>query len=186
MPSKKQPFARLDSDNQKNVIVKKIIKLIDLFSSQQASGTDIETQWLIENCEDDHLKDIIAQSTISMLHILDAIYLYGPTNGIAISKKSRIPKGTVSKIARKLVNFKLIEITSLPDNRKERHFNTTNLGEELAELHQKLHSEIEPDFLEFLSQYSDDELDLLTRMLNDFTKYYFEGYSVKPLNNMHK
>lgn len=50
------------------------------------------------------MKDI----TVTELHIADAIDRLEPVNGITVSKQSGIPKGTVSKIKRRLVFCQLL------------------------------------------------------------------------------
>jgi len=62
-----------------------------------------------------------------MLHVLDAIGRLEPVNGIIISKQFGIPKGSVSKVTRKLAAKNLIITESIPNNKKEILFRMTAL-----------------------------------------------------------
>jgi DNA-binding MarR family transcriptional regulator len=94
-------------------------------------------------------------------------------NGITISEQFRIPKGTVSKITRRLVAKNLISKESLPNNKKEMLFRLTPLGRELFEVHRAFDEQMERGFMHFLQYYSSDELRLLVRVLHDATEASF-------------
>lgn len=108
--------------------------------------------------------------TVLMLHVLDAIGKYEPVNSITISNKMDIPKGTVSKITRKLIELQLIKRGRLPNNKKEIIFETTTLGHELFETHKELHTKIEKKVIRFLSQYESHDLNFVTNLLEDMLK----------------
>lgn len=111
-----------------------------------------------------------ADMTIMELHVLDAIGQLEPVNGITISKKFGIFKGTVSKITRRLAAKNLIQKEFLHDNKKEILFRTTSLGSELYQLHQALHQQLEIGVVRFLQKYETDELRFLVRVLQDASK----------------
>src|SRR5262245_31278134 len=92
-------------------------------------------QWIMQNFDNPKIADLLQDSTFMMLRVLDAIGRLEPVNGITISKQFRIPKGSVSKAARRLIAKKLIKAESLPNNKKEIIYHTTKLGKELFEAH---------------------------------------------------
>ncbi|WP_449599745.1 hypothetical protein [Paenibacillus sp. Marseille-Q9583] len=102
-----------------------------------------------------------------MLHVIDAIGELEPVNGTTISKHFGIPKGSVSKITRKLVLQQIIRTEFLPDNKKEVLFLTTPLGKEIFDLHQALHKEMSKGINRFLQRYNTDELLFLNQAFED-------------------
>jgi len=135
-----------------------------------SDGDDEEKQWLIKTVDSPVLKSILPNMTVLMLHVLDAIGKYEPVNSITISNKMDIPKGTVSKITRKLIELQLIKRGRLPNNKKEIIFETTTLGHELFETHKELHTKIEKKVIRFLSQYESHDLNFVTNLLEDMLK----------------
>jgi DNA-binding MarR family transcriptional regulator len=82
-------------------------------------------------------------------------------------KQFGIPKGSVSKITRKLVQQQMIRTEFLPDNKKEVLFLTTPLGKETFDLHQELHQEMNKGITRFLQRYNTDELLFLMQAFED-------------------
>lgn len=89
-------------------------------------------------------------------------------NGITISKQFGIPKGSVSKVTRKLTAKNLIVTETLPNNKKEILFRMTKLGKEIFEVHRAMHLEMEQRMSEFLRRYSADELRFIAKIIQDF------------------
>jgi DNA-binding MarR family transcriptional regulator len=105
--------------------------------------------------------------------VLDAVGRLEPVNGITISKQTRIPKGSVSKTARRLLAMKLIGSEPLPNNKKEILFRLTPLGRELSEAHGAFDQQMEKGFITFLRRYNSDELKFLARLLRDISETSF-------------
>ncbi|YAR63546.1 MarR family transcriptional regulator [Bacillus cytotoxicus] len=57
-----------------------------------------------------------------MLHVLDAIGKHEPVNGITIASETGIPKGSVSKMTRRLMNKNLIVTETIPNNKKRKFY----------------------------------------------------------------
>ncbi len=117
--------------------------------------------------------ELLQDATITTLRVLDAIGQLEPVNGITISEQFRIPKGTVSKITRRLLAKHLTSTESLPHNKKEILFRLTPLGRELFQVHRAFDEQMERGFIHFLQHYSADELQLLVRVLHDATEASF-------------
>ncbi|MDD7793395.1 MarR family transcriptional regulator [Clostridium sp. 'White wine YQ'] len=149
----------------------KIDEVKDAFTEVQnrhASEDDEEKKWLIENCKNPILLGYFKDFTVLMIHVLAAIGRHGSINTINISKSINVPKGTVSKITRKLLEFGLIEKESIPNNKKEYIFNITPLGKELYDLHEELHKKMELEINKFLKGYEVEELEFLIGFLKEF------------------
>ena len=130
-------------------------------------------QWFAQHSSNQRIVDLMRESTATTWRVLDAIGRVEPANGITSSEQFHIPKGTVSKITRRLVAKDLITQEALPKNKKEIFFRLTPLGKELFEVHRAFDEQMERGFLRFLQRYNADELRLLTRVLHDATEVSF-------------
>ncbi|GIP32523.1 MarR family winged helix-turn-helix transcriptional regulator [Paenibacillus sp. J2TS4] len=148
-------------------LITEVMGLFEQIGKRMQTEDDEERRWLIQHCTDPALDKLLKDMTVMELHVVDAIGRLEPVNGITISKTFGIPKGSVSKITRRLAARGLIQTENLPNNKKEILFRTTPLGQELFELHQALHRQMERGVVRFLQKYGSDELDLVARILKD-------------------
>lgn len=148
-------------------LVYEIIGLFAKIQRRMQQEDDEEKDWMIRHSRSPEAIAALKETTVTMLHVLDAIGWLEPANGITLSKHSGIPKGSVSKITRKLVELGLARKQFLPNNKKEVLFGTTALGRELYELHLALHREIEHGVKRFLGKYEPGELRFFVRVLQD-------------------
>lgn len=160
----------MNSSSRRDSQIADILVLLGQISEKLEPGENEMKQWMIENFQNLQIVEILQDATLMTLRVLDAIGRLEPVNGITISKHSRIPKGSVSKITRRMIGQKLITKESLPDNKKEILFRTTPLGKELFLAHQAFDQKMENGFIKFLEQYEPQELDLVVRILQDFVK----------------
>lgn len=130
-------------------------------------------QWILQNFDNPKIAELLEDSTVMMLRVLDAIGKLEPVNGITISKQFRIPKGSVSKATRRLIAKKLIKTESLPNNKKEILYRTTPLGKELFQAHRAFDEQMEKGFVRFLQNYDEDELRFMVRVLRDVAEVSF-------------
>jgi DNA-binding MarR family transcriptional regulator len=124
-------------------------------------------RWIAEHSSNPQVVEILQDATPTTLRVLDAIGRLEPVNGITIATHHHIPKGTVSKITRRLIAQKLISTESLPNNKKEVLFRLTPPGREIFEVHRAFDEQMERGFIQFLRRYDADELRLLVRVLRD-------------------
>jgi DNA-binding MarR family transcriptional regulator len=150
-----------------------ILALLGKVSEQFSSGEAQQCRWLAEHSPDASLVEILRDSTLMAMRVLNAIGQLEPINGITISERHKIPKGTVSKVTRRLMAQKLIVSETLPNNRKEILFRLTPLGRQLYELHRQFDELMERGFRRFLQRYEAEELALLVRVLRDATEASF-------------
>ncbi|QJD82948.1 MarR family transcriptional regulator [Cohnella herbarum] len=154
----------------KDRLIKHFLESMNEIHLRFQSEEDEEKQWLIQNSPNAVVAELMKEMTVLMLHVLDAIGKHEPINGITISKKFGISKGTVSKITRKLVEKQIISIEYLPDNKKEILFRTTLLGKEIYRLHQALHHLIDSGANRFLQKYNESELQFLVNALGEILR----------------
>jgi DNA-binding MarR family transcriptional regulator len=154
--------------SQTETLIVQINDLIREMGQRLADGDDYEHQWMAEHCQNPEAVALLPDMTVGMLHVLDAIGRLEPVNGITISKQYGIPKGSVSKVTRKLAAKNLIVTETLPNNKKEILFRMTRLGQEIFEVHRAMHLEMEQRMSEFLRRYSADELRFIAKIIQDF------------------
>lgn len=159
-------------DANEDLIVE-ILALLAKATERFASGEDEQWRWITKQSHNPLVVELLQDATITTLRVLDAIGRLEPVNGITISEQFRIPKGTVSKITRRLLAKHLISTESLPQNKKEILFRLTPLGRELFQVHRAFDDQMERGFIHFLQRYSADELQLLVRVLHDATEASF-------------
>lgn len=155
-------------DDDKEILIVEIKKLLSEATTRQALEVDEEKRWLMQKCPNFEFSEIVQELTVIALHVLDAIGRFQPVNSITISKETGIPKGTVSKTIKKLTSKNLIRKVPLPNNKKEVTFYITPLGKEIFDLHDDLHRQFESSITLFLKKYDVQELQFLIRFLKDF------------------
>lgn len=57
----------------KDILIKKLIEMIPQLQKQFQSEDDEEKEWLIQNCSNPLIIDFLQDSTVMMLHVIDAI-----------------------------------------------------------------------------------------------------------------
>ena len=135
------------------------------------SEDDQEFAWMRQNCDDPKLLGVLAELSVTMLHVLEAVGQLGPVNGVTISQQFRVSKGGVSKITRRLVALGLVEKTTRPENNKEVYFYLTPLGEAMFTLHRRLHEQLDANALDFFSRYGEADLQVVRRLLSDLLEH---------------
>ena len=96
-----------------------ILALLGKVSEQFDSGESKQWRWFEEHAPDASLVEILRDATMTAMRVLGAIGQSGLINGITISERYAIPKGTVSKVTRRLMAQGLVVSESLPNNKKE-------------------------------------------------------------------
>ncbi|KEQ27879.1 MarR family winged helix-turn-helix transcriptional regulator [Paenibacillus tyrfis] len=155
------------SQDSKEPLIRQVITLFGQVQRRMEAEDDEERQWMAQNCDNAAIVGLLKDTTVTELHVLDAIGRLEPVNGITVSRQFGIPKGSVSKITRRLTAKGLIQKQFLPNNKKEVLFRTTPLGQELFRLHEALHRQMEQGVVRFLQKYDDVELRVLVRILQD-------------------
>jgi DNA-binding MarR family transcriptional regulator len=145
--------------------------------SQVAHSFDAENsenwQWLADHSADPQAIDDLRDMSLLSMRVVDAIGQLQPVNGATISARFHIPKGTVSKVTRRLIARELVQTESLPQNKKEILFRLTPLGAEVFQLNHAFDALMLRGFNQFFQRYTLDELRFLVRILSDATHTSF-------------
>ncbi|MEI2376857.1 MarR family transcriptional regulator, partial [Priestia megaterium] len=76
----------------------------------------------------------------------------------------------VSKAINTLVGHGIVIENKNIHNNRENFYSLTKEGEELAEIHDKMHEIAEKRYVELLNKFSDVELKIIIKFLNEWTK----------------
>jgi len=153
--------------NKPDALVQNILALLAEVSEKFEPQDREMRAWMLRNFGNPQIVELLEDMTFMMFQVLTAIGQFEPVNGITISKQTRIPKGSVSKITRRLLGKKLIVSESLPNNNKEVLFRRTLLGRELDEAHRAFDEQMTKGFIRFLKKYDDEKLSFLIQLLHD-------------------
>jgi DNA-binding MarR family transcriptional regulator len=174
------PDQRTDAPDDPAALSAEVLSLLAKLTERFDSAENEEWRWLIAHSPSPLIVEILRDSTPMTLRVIDAIGRMEPVNGITISEQYRIPKGTVSKITRRLIDQGLISHERLPNNRKELLFRLMPLGRDLYDLHRTFDERMERGFIQFLQRYDAATLRLLADVLRDATEASFLQLGVQP------
>jgi DNA-binding MarR family transcriptional regulator len=174
------PNHHTDVEDDSAALSAEILALLAKMTERFDSAENEEWRWLIAHSPSPLIVEILRDSTPMTLRVLDAIGRMEPVNGITISERYRIPKGTVSKITQRLIVQKLITHERLPNNKKELLFRLAPLGKDLFDLHHSFDEQMERGFIRFLQGYDAEALRLLVAILRDATEASFLQLGLQP------
>ena len=101
-------------------------------------------------------------------------------NVVQLAAQTGQLKGTVSKHVQRLVEAGLVTRRQVPGNRKELRLDLTADGRRVAEVHARMHEEMDDGFRDFLIRYSLADLTVLTTVLNDLAHSERTGVRLVP------
>src|SRR5579884_4139282 len=81
----------------------RILALLAEVTARFDSDEHEEWQWLAQQSHNPLIVELLRDSTATTLRVLDAIGRLEPVNGITIAEHVHVPRGTVSKITRRLL-----------------------------------------------------------------------------------
>lgn len=160
----------MNNEIEQNALITEVIDHMAAIQQRfqaEAEGEDEEKKWMMMHTSDSDVIDFLKVATVQMLHVIDAIGELEPVNGITISKQYNIPRGSVSKITRRLADIYMIQFEPVPDNKKEVLFRLTPLGKKIFILHQQLHQHIHHNMSRFLHQYKIEDIRFLVSLMKD-------------------
>lgn len=166
----------------KQETISEISELIERLTARFTADDVDEQQWMAAQCSPQAAR-VLSGLSVSMLHLLNAIPTPNSDQSInitALSLATEIPKGTVSKSVRRLVDDGVVERQQLPDNRKEVHIRLSSLGAEIHAAHRSLHEQMGDGLDAFLERYSNADLAVITRVLADLLRMPRDGLRFRP------
>ncbi|MFL0475488.1 MarR family transcriptional regulator [Priestia sp. 179-F W1.4 NHS] len=108
--------------------------------------------------------------TITQLHIVSLINKDKYVNNAFLSKELNISKAAISKAINTLLQYGIVTAHKNANNNRETFYSLTEEGEELATIHDKMHEIANERYEELLNKFSDVELKVIIKFLNEWTK----------------
>lgn len=96
---------------------------------------------------------------------LEFICRFPGENVSALSARLGITKGAVTQLSGKLVQKDLIEIVKRDDNKKEKYFRLTALGQEAVSRHQEFHKQANQQLCDYISTLNYDQTTIIFQFL---------------------
>lgn len=116
----------------------------------------------------------LEEYSYSETHCIDYIGKTELPNVTKIADNMQMTRGAISKMTKKLLAKGLIEKYSLESNKKEVYFQLTESGTELYKEHEKRHKLWEQRDSKFLERYSAEEMEIITKFMQEFNVYLEE------------
>ncbi len=104
--------------------------------------------------------------TITQLHLLSILQTQGEANNMYLAEQLRISRPAVTKATAILLKHELIREVRRPQNLKEVYYTLTPAGEQLATIHERLHSRLVEQYEQLFGQFDEAELSTIIRFLH--------------------
>ncbi|WP_435002667.1 MarR family transcriptional regulator [Bacillus atrophaeus] len=123
-------------------------------------------------------RDVISNLTnreegwnITQLHIVSLINEFpSDSNNSFLSEQLGLSKPAITKSIKKLIDRGVVKAEKKEDNLKTVYYTLTNDGERLARVHDELHEKVKGQYNELLHQFTENELDVIIRFMNEWAK----------------
>jgi len=150
----------------------KIDQIQTLFeqSRHPNNGSDPERTWLVSNATPETAAFIndVTKFNHPELEILSLIARNdGHLKLKELQSQIDISQGLLSRYINRGVKNNILTKEHLPQNKKELSLTLTPLGQEIGELHLRLHDHLETSYQNIINQYSDAELDTVIKFMTD-------------------
>lgn len=127
-----------------------------------------EQQWIQDHLTDAGLQKVVRKLSIVAFHTLSALET-GEKTGIEIAEEITVTRGGVTRAAKKLRQYDLVNAVKHADDQKKIYYSLTEDGRKLALVHDQLHETIKQELVDTLTtKYSKNDLRVVARFLNDF------------------
>ncbi len=161
------PDGNMVSMKTKSALITSINTLVgavgDKFEPDEDS--DAERDFMAQRCPH-RMEHLVRTLPTLSLHLLAAI-AEGPVSVVGLAARSGQLKGTVSKHVQRLVDAGWVERVPIPGNRKEIELIVTADGGIVVDVHSTLHEEMEHGVRDFLQRYSNADLQVVEKVLQD-------------------
>lgn len=113
----------------------------------------------------DNEDSIIQDWTLTQLHIASAIKAQGSANNTSLSKMLNVSKPAITKAIRKMLEKNVVVESRQKENQKEVYYLLTDYGEQLANIHERLHEQARNRYLSLLDNFNEEELETIITFL---------------------
>lgn len=110
----------------------------------------------------------------SEVHCIEYIGRNEDPNVTKLAESFFMTTGAISKLTAKLINKGVIESYRKPENRKEIYFRLTEKGQEIYEIHKKLHGEFQKRDQSVFQQVTEEQFDSMLRFVDQYNRHLDE------------
>lgn len=96
---------------------------------------------------------------------LDTIARYPGENVSALSERLGITKGAITQMVEKLRQKEMLQIVQREDNKKEKYFQLTAMGQKAIQEHHRLHQQANQSLCDFIATLNRNEADAVFRFM---------------------
>lgn len=133
-----------------------------------------EQQWMQRQLQDEHLQAIVIKLSITAFHTLSALEA-GEQTGIELAKKLNVTRGGITRAAKRLLSYNLVEAAKHATDQKKIYYSLTADGKAIAHAHDQLHAQIQAKLISELStKYSAQDLAVIAHFLDDLEAFEAE------------
>lgn len=105
------------------------------------------------------------------VHYIECIGSHSESNVTKIAEVLYMTRGAISKMTKKLENKGLIESYQKPDNKKEIYFRLTKSGQEIYDIHEKLHKEFNDRDSIVFEDITEEQFDNMLAFLKKYDEH---------------
>ncbi|MGO4374278.1 MarR family transcriptional regulator [Paenibacillus sp. MCAF20] len=150
-----------EEERTKQLLYEQYIRFLHVYESYKV--TEIEQFQSIAQ------REVIEKfpQNLTAVHVIDCIGRHEPINNTGIAEAMNLSKASITKIGSKLLEEGFVKRTQMNDNKKESYFRLSQQGKKIFELHERLHELEAERFYRFLDRYSEMELKVIHKFLQD-------------------
>ncbi|MDD7795176.1 MarR family transcriptional regulator [Clostridium sp. 'White wine YQ'] len=126
--------------------------------------------WLNKLKMEDHFKGFNS----SEVHCIEFIGRNADSNVTKLAESFYMTRGAISKMTKKLIQKGVIESYQKPDNKKEIYFSLTEQGQEIYNVHEKLHREFQERDKVVFEHVTEEQLDSMLRFMETYSNHLDE------------
>lgn len=114
---------------------------------------------------------LIDEYSIAEMHCIEAIGRIEAPNVTKLANNLNLTKGAITKIIKKLSFKKAVSCYEKENNKKEKYYKLTEIGESVNEKHRKIHDTLCVSEIKFLECYGAESLMVVEGFLKNYNRY---------------
>lgn len=118
----------------------------------------------------------------SEVHCIESIGKTTDPNVTQLAESLYMTRGAISKITKKLLKKGLIERYQKPENKKEIYFRLTQQGQQVFDLHEKLHEEFQERDKVVFEDVTEEQFDDMLRFVEKYSEHLDEEMRKQGIN----
>ena len=124
--------------------------------------------------KDQHRNSIDKSITINEVHLIDLIGRNQPVNLVKLSELLEVSRSAITQSVRRLTKKDLVSFEFAPDNEKNKYLILSQKGVDVFNIHKEQQEHIETAIFSVLKNYSDEDLQMVMKLMDDVEKVWQE------------